>query len=748
MCTVALLFKPDLIAARMRIRSRLLILVITILIPSLIGAGLGVYYIYTEQQKSYRGTIQNLAHAMALLLDKEMSGRIKTLQTLSGSPTITDNNLPGFYRYAREVASDWGTTIILSDLSGQQFMNTRTPFGTENLPKTTPSLMTLRQQRGPEAALVSDVYYAPLGKSRSFAIQIPVKRDGRILYYLSMGAFTSYLQPLLQEQKLPQGWIGTIMDRQGVVAARTHDPEKFVGAVADATLRKKIAANPEGTNDGTTLDGVPVTAFYSRAPKSEWTFIVSVPRTVLREAALQATALVSLIAVLLLGSGVAAAIFIARKTAKPMEDLRQLAAELGQGKPIARQSTGVLEIDAVSLEMARASEQIGSAKAELERRVADAVAMAERSQRALLQSQKLEALGRLTGGIAHDFNNVTQTLSTGLQLVLLTAAEPRIKQTVAACQRAIERATELTRQLMSFGRVQDAHLETVNLARRMEEITPLLKGGLKSNIALQFDIAEDLWPVTIDPTQFDLAMLNVAINARDAMAEGGLLQIHMRNTSRQEPSSDLAVGDYVQISVIDNGDGMEQDVLSKALDPFFTTKPVGKGSGMGLPQAYGFAKQNGGSLTIESDPGSGTKIIFYLPRAQSSVPSKSPTRQHSLPATRNQGGRILFVEDDPLVSAVVAPALRAAGFTVQEAANGEQALEQLTNNGPFDVVFSDIVMPGSISGIDLAKHSSKLHPKTRVVLATGYSERRVAVPGVEILAKPYDVADAVEMLSK
>ncbi|MGV3742009.1 MAG: ATP-binding protein [Burkholderiaceae bacterium] len=731
----------------MRIRSRLLILVVSLLLPFLVGAVLGIYYIYEKQHTSYRESIRDLSRAMALLLDKEMAARVRTLQTLAASPMIADNNFQGFYRFADQVASNWHNVVVLTDLSGQQFLNTRTPYGTKDLPRSNPELLSLRKKIGPKATLISDVYFAPIGKSHSFAVQVPVERDGQVQYYLSMGAFTSRLQRLLQEQKLPSGWIATILDRKGVVAARTHEPEKFVGAIADAGLRRKIAAETEGTNDGSTLDGIPVTAFFSRAPQSEWTIVVSVPQEALNGPALQATMLVSVIALLLLGGGAAAAILIARKTARPMEELRQVAVEMGKGELVARPSSGVLEIDAVSMEMARASEQIRSARAELENRVADAVAAAERSQKALLQSQKLEALGRLTGGIAHDFNNVMQTLTTGLQVALYSVTEPRVTRALEACQRAVERAADLTRQLMAFGRVQDAHLETLDLARHIEDVRPLLKGALRSDIEMLVDIVDDPWPVTVDPMQLELALLNVTINAAHAMQTGGLLKIQVRNTVVEEAGSELAAGDYVQLVVSDSGHGMTPEVLSKALDPFFTTKAVGQGPGLGLPQAYGLAKQMGGTLILESHLGRGTSISFYLPRAKTPLSGKTPMQPQASARMAKPGSRLLFVEDDALVSAVVVPALRLAGFDVHEAANGEDALELFMNKGPFDAVFSDIVMPGRISGIDLATQILQKHPDARVVLATGYSERRVTLPGVEILAKPYKVADILELLS-
>lgn len=731
----------------MRIRSRLLALVFTILAPSIVGAVLGIYLMYDAQQQSYRESIQDLADAKARLLDKEFTERIRILETLSRSPTITDNNLQGFYRFAREVTSTRDSVIVLSDLSGQQFLNSRKPYGTPDLPKITPSIQAKRQELGPDAAIVSNIYFAPIGNSHSFAVQVPVKRHGQILYYVSMGAYTNQLQQLLDEQKLPEGWIAAIVDRQGVVAARTVESDKFVGRNADATLVKRISLEKQGTNDGVTLDGVPVTAFFSQAPQSEWSLIVSVPRSALIRPAVQATAFVALITLLLLGLGSAAAVMIARKTAKPMEALRQTATDLGQGKAVAKQSTGVLEIDAVRMAMAQASDRIVTAKADLEQRVADAVESAERSQKALLQAQKLEALGRLTGGIAHDFNNVMQTLTTGLHVILLSSTESRIKQTVEACQRAVERAAELTRQLMVFGRVQEARLETLDLALQLEVIEPLLRGAIRSNIDLQIEPPLRLWPVTVDPVQLELALLNVVINARDAMPAGGRIVISAHNLPANEAPAELDAGEYLHIAVKDTGDGMSPEVLQKALDPFFTTKPVGQGSGMGLAQAYGFTKQNGGGLAIKSQSGMGTTISFYLPRSQQQVSLTSPTVPKKALVPVISGGRLLFVEDDPLVSAVVAPALRAAGFQVHEASNADEALRLLSDQGPFDIVFSDIIMPGEVTGLELAEHVKQRYPQTRIVLATGYTEHRTIVPGVKVLGKPYDIAEALAIIS-
>jgi PAS domain S-box-containing protein len=370
----------------------------------------------------------------------------------------------------------------------------------------------------------------------------------------------------------------------------------------------------------------------------------------------------------------------------------------------------------------------------------------EQSRRALQQAQKLEALGRLTGGIAHDFNNILQTLTTGVQVALFSAKDKGAQSALEACQRAVERGVQLTRQLLVFGRVQDVHLKTVHPALQMQDMYSLIRGALPSNIDLRMDVGDTLWPVRIDPLQFELAMLNLAMNARDAMTHGGQLNITGGNETIKSGVHDLKPGDYVRLVITDSGEGMTEEVLAKALDPFFTTKAVGKGSGMGLAQAYGFAKQMGGTLTLQSNKEEGLTVSIYLPREMQEALSSVPKIAASIPAAES-GGSILLVEDDPLVRQTVQPALREAGFTVSMADNGEDAVRYLESGQQIDLVFSDIVMPGAISGIDLAKIIRTRYPKVQIVLATGYSERRVESAGVRTLAKPYSVSALVAALN-
>jgi PAS domain S-box-containing protein len=388
-----------------------------------------------------------------------------------------------------------------------------------------------------------------------------------------------------------------------------------------------------------------------------------------------------------------------------------------------------------------------SERKEAERRDIERTRSLEETRKALQHSQKLEALGRLTGGIAHDFNNVLQTLTTGLQVVTFSVKEQAVRSSLEVCQRAVERGVELTRQLSVFGRTQEAHLRTVDLADQITEMTPFLKGVLPTNIEFRADLAEGLWRTEIDPLQFELALLNLAMNARDAMPHGGCFTIKASNEALASPITDLLPGDYVHLVISDTGEGMNADLLAKALDPFFTTKPVGKGSGMGLPQAYGFARNMGGTLNLHSPKEGGLQVSMYLPRSTQEVNPPMP-EPAPLSQTAVNGKVILFVEDDPLIRQTVQPALEASGFKVAAAHNGEEALDLLEKGRRIDLVFSDIVMPGKISGIDLADIVRTRFPQLKVVLATGYSERRVSSPDIRMLGKPYGIPELVNTLNE
>ncbi|THC44232.1 response regulator [Massilia sp. Mn16-1_5] len=731
----------------MRTRTRFLLLVLSILVPSFIAATLAVVYVYRDAQQAQNRSMAETARAMALLVDNELETRQTLLRALAGAPSLERGDLPEFYEHAQRAAPPPASVVVLFDPDGRQLLNTRRAYGAELPQRGASNISELMKRYGAERTLVSDLFLAQVGKRHDFAIQVPVKLEGQVRYLLSLGLNASTLQRLLDRQQLPQGWMATIVDRNGIVVARSRTPELFIGKPIRPQTRARLVTSRDTMFESTSLDGIESRVFASTVPSADWKVLLSIPDNELRAAPLRAAALLGGLMALLLIAGLVAARRFAARAIAPIEALGQNAKALGEGAEVPYVPVGWTELDSVARHLAEASTRIRHGQTEMEARVAAAIAATERAQSALLKNQKLEALGRLTGGIAHEYNNLLQTLTTALQLAAFSTREEKVKGLLQTCQRTVARATALTGQLGSFGRLQEARVTTVDICEQLRNAVQLMKGSLRSDVAVEVHCEQDVWPVTVEPLQFDVALLNLALNARDAMPQGGLLRLEAKNVEIDSTHDTLARGDYVLVSMVDSGSGMTASVMARALDPFFTTKPPGQGTGLGLPQAYAFATQAGGTLILDSIPGIGTRVDLYLARARDEV---AAAPQIDAGATLAHGsGTVLFVEDDALVREAVVRALQESGFEVLVAEDGEAALRLLETQGRRpDVVFSDIVMPGLVSGIDLAGILRQRYPGLPVVLATGYTEQQIDLPGVQVLAKPYAIEQLVATLSK
>ena len=352
----------------------------------------------------------------------------------------------------------------------------------------------------------------------------------------------------------------------------------------------------------------------------------------------------------------------------------------------------------------------------------------EEARAALFQAQKLQALGELTGGIAHDFNNLMTVIRGSADLLKRVdlSADRRTRYLDAIVETA-DRAAALTSQLLAFSRRQRLQPEVIDLNLRLDAFGEVVERTLGGGVDVALDLAPSLWPTKVDPTQLEAALLNAAINARDAMPHGGTLTIRTCNAS-------LEGGDFVCVEVADSGEGMPDEVLTRAYEPFFTTKPVGKGTGLGLSQIHGFAAQSGGHTELSSTTGEGTLLRIFLPRAKGEAPSQPDP---DVPAARGDGRLVLLVEDNDHVRAFAEQLLTDLGYDVESAASAGEAFALIEKRTP-DIVFSDIVMPET-SGLELARMLRVRHPELPVLLATGYSEESVTgdAAGFEILSKPY-----------
>ncbi|CAN5921251.1 hypothetical protein BH11PSE3_BH11PSE3_02610 [soil metagenome] len=387
-----------------------------------------------------------------------------------------------------------------------------------------------------------------------------------------------------------------------------------------------------------------------------------------------------------------------------------------------------------------------------DRRVAQETTSHRRTAEQLLQAQKMEAVGQLTGGVAHDFNNIlTVVLANADAIVEDEGAPPHIAKRARRIVDAGQRAAELTRQLLAFSRKQVLKPEVSNLNDLVATTGQLLRRTLGEHIMVETIAAADLWPTSVDRPQVETALINLCINARDAMPKGGRLTIETKNVTLsrdlvEQLQDDVAACDYVMLSVTDTGSGMAADVVKRAFEPFFTTKEVGKGTGLGLSMVYGFIRQSNGYVELKSEIGRGTAARLYFPRSEAATAS-APQRRRALPKGSE---RVLVVEDEESVRAIVGEQVASLGYQVTLAGNAEEALERLRGDR-FDLVLTDVVMPGQLNGKALAEEVKRLWPETRIVFMSGYSENvllrdGVLDGGVMLLAKPYVKADLAEII--
>jgi signal transduction histidine kinase/ActR/RegA family two-component response regulator len=360
----------------------------------------------------------------------------------------------------------------------------------------------------------------------------------------------------------------------------------------------------------------------------------------------------------------------------------------------------------------------------------------EKAEAALRQAQKMEAMGQLTGGVAHDFNNLLMVASSGLDLMEKTSDPARRERLKGAIRQAIDRGASLTQQLLAFARRAPLKPEIVDLNVLLRGMREMLDRTLREDIIVHLDPAPDIWPVEIDSSQLEVAILNAAVNARDAMPNGGSITVSADN----KPAGGASERDLVQISIRDTGSGMPPDVLARVFEPFFTTKEVGKGTGLGLSQVYGFAHASGGEVQIDSAPGSGTTVSLLLPRSEKLAATQHRS-DYNVSTSTTQHTKILVVEDDDNVAGLVLEMLNVLGYDPLRTSNAERALEALRSEVQFDIVFSDMVMPGDMNGLDLVHQIVRDYPDLPVVLTTGYSAAAssAAAEGVRLLLKPYRI---------
>lgn len=402
------------------------------------------------------------------------------------------------------------------------------------------------------------------------------------------------------------------------------------------------------------------------------------------------------------------------------------------------------ERDRVAAELLRLNET-------LEQRVRDQTAELMKKEEALRQAQKMEAVGQLTGGLAHDFNNLLAAISGSLQIMKGRLEQGRLEDLgryVDTAQKATARAATLTQRLLAFSRRQSLEPKSTDLLQLTRGMEELVQRTVGPHIEVKTSGEDDVWPTLVDPNQLENALLNLCLNARDAMPGGGQLHIHLANATLDVPAAralGLTEGDYVRLSVSDTGSGMSEQDIARAFDPFFTTKPLGEGTGLGLSMVYGFVQQTGGQVSMRSEVGRGTTVELLLPRGTATAGAAAdvaPTADS--PDEEASGRTILVVEDEVLVRMVVVDALEDLGFRVLQAGSGPDALEIVKTGVEIDMMLTDVGLPKGMNGRQLAEVAREMRPQLNILFATGYDESLdtgiSALPaGFDVVRKPFSV---------
>jgi signal transduction histidine kinase len=735
----------------MSLRTRLLILVIAAMLVPAILVGLRFAQNRASEINAARDNLSATADDISNDLDEKIQGTAQLHYGLARARDLDTSDKAACSAFLSAVREEYPqfTGILTINPDGSLFCDSL----------RTNRTLDLRDRQYFKQALVAngvvtlEPVFGRLTGMSVLQIAYPVRSESAGLKFILLASFNLQKFVEFHDKRLLSGKQILLVDRKGMVlvAPAAKDWAVPAGAsIADTELfRFAVAPNRERIGEVTGRDGQTHVWAVARSPANRDAgvyIMVGLPKDGLVAAAnrrlyedMTMLAVASLL--LLAGVWLLATLGVGRQVGR----LAAMATKLGLGdlsaripEPHPRGELGglmtLLNGTAASLEHQRA-------------------AIDELNQK-LSQSQKMEAMGQLTGGVAHDFNNLlTVILGNSEYLAEKLIANKELHRIAESIATAAERGADLTRSLLAFARKQPLMPQDIDIGQKILGMEQLLRRTLGEHIECEFLLDHELWPASVDPGQLASALLNLVLNARDAMPEGGRLAVEVRNISLDESDVDVngeaRPGDYVMVAVTDTGSGMNAEVAGRAFEPFFTTKEVGKGTGLGLSMVYGFAKQSGGSMQIRTTPGHGTAVKLFFPRLDAPHGSDAPpVDQVTLPAGNET---ILVVEDDDMVRSYVEKELAELGYRVIAARNGREALEILRRPDEIQLLFTDVVMPGGMFGPELARQASRLRPDLKVLFTSGYSEQPVQpLDGVDakILNKPYRRNDLATMLRK
>ena len=714
------------------IQARLTMLVLVTALPLVAVGSFAILRTVDDQRAQIQNDVKQMVESFLADVDREISAIWAELQVLATSPSLQTGDFREFDQQMRAALKIRGTSIVLHDTHAQQLLSTNRPFG-EPLPRATNSEMHDRVVATGKPQ-ISDLIMGAVLKRPILTVGVPVFRDGEVVYVLAMGLGPEVLSALMQDQKLSPDWTAAILDRKDIIVARNRDLDRFLGQPVAPMLRQKLTEAIESWIPNVTSDGIPVYSTFRRSTVTGWTVAIGLPREFVDAPLRRAQWIAFGGGAAVLALSLTLAWWVGWGIRRPVEALTTAAGVLGSGKPLGPLIGGVRELDQVgealrsaATELARNREQLESMVADRTQELATAnerlraeIVAREQAQEELLQAQKMEAMGQLTGGVAHDFNNLLTAVSGSLALLEPRISDERSLRLLRAAQRGASRGAKLTESLLAFARKQRLDPIPADLNSVVVEISEMLRRSIGPSVEVKHILASDLWPVLVDVSQIETALLNVALNARDAMPGGGVLVIETSNirTGDSELPAEVVGQDCVLVSLRDTGTGMSPEVIERVFEPFFTTKEIGKGTGLGLSMVFGVVRQSGGAVRIRSRLREGTTVQIYLPRTIE-ITASGPR-----PAVKPQAAEkanILVVDDDPDVRWITSEDLREIGYIVTEADSGRAALTILERGDPCDLLIADLVMTG-LTGVDTVRLARRTRPDLKVLFCSGYAD--------------------------
>ncbi|PPQ35451.1 hypothetical protein CH337_17075 [Rhodoblastus acidophilus] len=749
------------------IERRLTALVLALAVPLNILVVVVVWHVASAQQDYARNSLQYTARAVAQGVDAEVDKYIRLADALSRSPALVNGDIGTFEAEARAIFADSSDAyVVVGDLDGQLLLNLAATPGQKLPPRPSSAVAAQRLAASKRAPVVSSLRRGPIATDWVFSVELPVIRGGEVVRALGVVVKPQGFVRLLNAQSMPANWLAGIIDQEGRFIARVPGNDRLFGALASNGFR--ASRGKEGVSEILSLEAKPIVQANAVASLSGWTVGIAIHTDELLSTALGAMAWAAGAGVLVSTLSLILAALIARRITQPIKSLHFGAQSLLRGDmaDIDPKSPEISEVwdslRQVAAERRRAEaarreseersqEALRRINADLETRVRQEVEARELAQAKLLQSEKLAALGQLAGGVAHDFNNILQTMLAGASQVERRSTDPKIAKVARLLNEAAQRGASITRRLLSFARQGELRPEPVDVAATLNGLREMMMATISPNYELCLAVADDLPWALVDKGQLEAALVNLIINARDATPDGGAIEISAKLDGPPDPLCARDGARFVRFAVADHGTGMDEATVKRALEPFFTTKGSGAGTGLGLPMARSFAEQSGGALAVDSAPGRGTIVSLWIPVAAEAAFVGGAGRLPALTQSERRPA-VLLVGDEDALRHMLAAELAEQGFQLVEAADGIEALRLLGENRAIDVLVTDLAMPG-MNGVDLIREAQAVRPGLAAILITGNAMEAATAfmanaegKKVGLVRKPIDSAGLAERI--